>query len=363
VRESAKYSVFTAVALRLRDFDTATPVGLLAFCSHRKECMRRIVCRAALALSAAVLCSFSASALAQAWPSRQPIKLIVAFPPGGSVDQVARLLAVPLSQQLGQSVVVENRSGASGSIGTAAVAAAPGDGYQFAVVFDTHGVNPALIPNLPYDTRKDLVTVSVLGTAAMVLSTHTGSEYKSLADVIAAVKAKKSVGYGTVGAGSLGHLAMALLGKNAGIDWVHVPYKGGGPMMADAVAGHVPLAIGTVFVTKPHVDSGRLRPLVVTTSKRTPIMPDVPTVAESGFAGFDAPAWWAILASAKTPPDILERMNAEIAKALKSPEIAAKLSQQGIDIDGGSLASARSFVERQLTTWADVVKQNNITAN
>ena len=204
------------------------------------------------------------------------------FPPGGSVDQVARILAQPLSQQLGQSVIVENKGGASGSIGTAAVAAAAPDGYTFAVVFDTHGVNPSLIPGLPFDTRKDLAPVVLVGTSAMVLATHTASEYKTFADVIAAVKAKKNVNYGSIGSGSLGHLAMALLGKNGSLNWQHVPYKGGGPLMSDAVAGHVPLSIASVFVTKPHIDSKRMRPLAVTTSKRAAELPDVPTVAESG---------------------------------------------------------------------------------
>ncbi|MCY7319019.1 MAG: tripartite tricarboxylate transporter substrate binding protein, partial [Ramlibacter sp.] len=213
---------------------------------------------AALALSAVPLL-----AGAQAWPSKQPIKLVAVFPPGGSVDQVARILAVPLTQQLGQSVIVDNKGGASGSIGTAAVAAAAPDGYTFAVVFDTHGVNPSLIPGLPFDTRKDLVPLVLVGTSAMVVATHVGSEYKSFADVIAAAKAKKAVNYGSIGSGSLGHLAMTLLGRSGSFDWQHVPYKGGGPLMNDAVAGHIPLTIGSVFVTKPHIDSKRLRPLAV----------------------------------------------------------------------------------------------------
>lgn len=299
-------------------------------------------------------------AFAQAWPSRQPIKLVAVFPPGGSVDQVARILAVPLAAQLGANIIVENKGGASGSIGAAAVAAAPADGYTFAVVFDTFGVNPALIPGLPYDSRKDLTPIVLLGTSPMVLATFAGSEYKTFADVVAAAKAKKNVSYGSIGSGSLGHLAMALLGKNGQIDWQHIPYKGGGPLMTDAVAGHVPLSIGSVFVTKPHIDSKRLRPLAVTTSKRSPDLPDVPTIAESGFAGFDAPAWWAILAPANTPPDILKRMNEEINKALKNPEIAKKLDAQGIDVVGGSADSARVFIERQMDIWAKVVKDNGI---
>jgi tripartite-type tricarboxylate transporter receptor subunit TctC len=309
------------------------------------------------------LAAIPLGAAAQAWPSRQPIRLVAVFPPGGSVDQVARILAQPLSQQLGQSVIVENKGGASGSIGTAAVAAAAPDGYTFAVVFDTHGVNPSLIPGLPFDTRKDLAPVVLVGTSAMVLATHTASEYKTFADVIAAVKAKKNVNYGSIGSGSLGHLAMALLGKSGGLDWQHVPYKGGGPLMTDAVAGHVPLSIASVFVTKPHIDSKRMRPLAVTTSKRAAELPDVPTVAESGYPGFDAPAWWAVLAPAKTPPEIVRRMNEELNKALKSPEVATRLAGQGITVTGGSPEVARTFIDRQIDIWAKVVKENNIKAD
>ena len=297
------------------------------------------------------------------WPKRQPVRLVVVFPPGGSVDQVARILAPQLSQQLGQNVIVENRAGASGSIGTAAVASGPPDGYTYAVVFDTHGVNPSLIPTMPFDTRKDLAPVILLGTAPMVIATHAASEYKTFGDVVAASKAKKNVSFGTVGNGSLGHLAMALLGKNGGLEMTHVPYKGGGPLMQDAIAGHVPLSVATIVVTKPHIDSKRLRPLAVTTSRRAPDLPDVPTVAESGYAGFDAPAWWGVLAAAKTPPEIVRRMNEEINKALKVPEIANKLSGQGMTIVGGAPEVARSFIDRQIDTWAVVVKDNNIKAD
>ena len=322
------------------------------------------------ALAAATLCFTSLGAVAQtaagaggSWPGKQPIKFIAVFPPGGSVDQVARILAQPLSQQLGQNIIVENKGGASGSIGTAAVAAAPGDGYTFGVVFDTHGVNPSLIPGMPFDTRKDLTPISLIGTSPMVLATFNGSEYKTFTDVVAAAKAKKNVNYGSIGSGSLGHLAMALLGKNSNLDWQHIPYKGGGPLMTDAVAGHVQMSIASVFVTKPHIDNGRLRPLAVTTAKRSPDLPNVPTVAESGFAGFNAPAWWAIIAPAKTPPEIVKRMNDEVNKALKNPDIAKKLSAQGIDIVGGSQESARVFIDKQIETWAKVVKDNGIKAD
>jgi tripartite-type tricarboxylate transporter receptor subunit TctC len=297
------------------------------------------------------------------WPKRQPVKLVAVFPPGGSVDQVARILAAQLTQQLGQTVIVENKVGASGSIGTGSVASAAPDGYTYAVVFDTHAVNPSLIANLPFDTRKDLAPVILLGTAPMVLATPVASDYKTFGDVVAAAKAKKNVSVGSVGNGSLGHLTMALLGKSGGLEWTHVPYKGGGPLMQDAIAGHVPLSIASIVVTKPHIDAKRLRPLAVTTSRRSPDLPDVPTVAESGYAGFDAPAWWGVLASSKVPPAIVARMNEEINKALKVPEISAKLAGQGMTIVGGPPDTARAFIDKQIETWAVVVKDNNIKAD
>ena len=301
-----------------------------------------------------------ALAMSQAWPTKQPIKLVAVFPPGGSVDQVARIIAPVLSQQLGQSIIVENKGGASGVIGTSAMLSAPADGYTFAVVFDTHGVNQSLIPNMPYDSKKDIVPLVLVGTSAMVLTSNVGNEYKTFADVVAAAKAKKNVSFGTIGNGSLGHLAMALLGKNGNMEFNHIPYKGGGPLMTDAVAGHVPLAMGTVFLSKPHIDNKRIRPLAVTSSKRVAEFPDVPTIAEAGFTGFEAPAWWAVLASAKTPPDNVKRMNEELNKVLNNPEVAHKLSAQGIDISGGSVDKAKTFIDKQIDVWAKVVRDNGI---
>jgi tripartite-type tricarboxylate transporter receptor subunit TctC len=300
---------------------------------------------------------------AQAWPAKQPVKLVAVFPPGGSVDQVARILAPVLQQRLGQSVVVENKGGASGAIGTAAVAQAPADGYTFAVVFDTHGVNPALQPSLAYDTKRDLAAVSLIGTGAMVIATVATSPYKTFGDVVKASQGGGSISYGSIGNGSLGHLAVTMLAKAGKMDLVHVPYRGGGPLMSDAIAGHVPLAVGSVFLAKPHIDSGKLRALAVTTSQRSANLPGVPTIAESGFAGFDAPAWWAVLAPAKTPPEIVRRMNDEINAALKQPEVADKLAAQGIVTNIGTPAAAQAFIEAQLDTWAKVVKANDIKAD
>jgi tripartite-type tricarboxylate transporter receptor subunit TctC len=319
--------------------------------------MRLLVCFLALVANLAF------AQASDVWPGKKPITLVAVFPPGGSVDQVARILAVPLQAQLGQTVIVENKAGASGAIGAAAVAKADGDGYTFAVVFDTHAVNPSLIPNLPYDTLRDLPPVSLIGTAPMAIATPATSEFKSWNDLAAAARGGKSVNYGTIGNGSLGHLAMTMLGKSNALGFQHVPYKGGGPMMQDAVGGHVPLVIGSVFVVKPHAQSGKVRPLAVTTSKRSPEMPDVPTLNELGFAGFEAPAWWAVLAPAKTPPELVARMNAEINKALKNPDIAKRLDAQGIDIIGGAPEVARNFIQKQMEIWGKVVKENAIKAD
>lgn len=305
----------------------------------------------------------AASCFAQAWPTKQPIKLVAVFPPGGSVDQVARILSQPLQAQLNQTVIVENKGGASGSIGAAFVAQSPADGYTFAVVFDSHAVNPALIPGLPYDVKKDLAAISLIGTAAMTIATPATSEYKSFGDVVTALKANKSVSYGSIGNGSLAHLAMTLLGKSNNLAWQHVPYKGGGPMMQDAIGGHVPMVVGSVFVVKPHIDSGRVRALAVTTAKRSPELPNVPTLAELGYGQFEAPAWWAVLAPAKTPPEIIAKMNAAMNAVMQNPDVAKKLQAQGINVIGGTPETARVFIEKQVDIWGKVVKDYGIKAD
>jgi len=306
-------------------------------------------------------CLIQSAAFAQnAWPTRKAITLIAVFPAGGSVDQVARIISQPLGLELGQTVIVDNKGGASGTIGTSFVAQSPPDGYTFAVVFDTHGVNSSIYPNLSYDAQKDLTPLILVGTSPMVLATYTGSEYKTFADVMNAAKANKNVSYGTIGNGSLGHLSMVLLAKNTHVEWTHIPYKGGGPLMTDAVASHVPLSMASIFVTKPHIDAQRLRPLAVTSKKRSPDLPNVPTIEELGYPGFEAPSWWALLAPAKTPADVVKKMNEALNKVLKNPEVAKKLDAQGIDVIGGSPESAKAFIDNQISTWAKVVKENNV---
>jgi tripartite-type tricarboxylate transporter receptor subunit TctC len=309
----------------------------------------------------AEIAAFAFSSQAQTWPAK-PVKIIAPFPPGGSVDQVSRLLAAQLTVQTGQQFVVENRTGASGSIGTQAVAAAPPDGYTFGVVFDTHAVNPSLIPSIPFDTVKDLAPVMLVGTSPMAIVAHVSQPYRDFRDVIAAAKAGQAVSYGSIGTGSLGHLAMTQIGHAQRAEMTHIPYKGGGPLMTDAIGNQVPLAIGTVFLVNPHVKGGKVRALAVTSPKPSPQLPGVAPVAEQGVPGFSALAWWGVIAPAATPPAIVKRMHEELSKALKDPAVAQKLTDQGMDIVGGGPEEMDRFVRAEIARWAAVVKENRIKA-
>jgi tripartite-type tricarboxylate transporter receptor subunit TctC len=299
-------------------------------------------------------------AIAQNWPTK-PVKLIAVFPPGGSVDQVARILAQQLAQQTGQQFIVENRGGASGSIGTAVLAKADPDGYTLGVVFDTHAVNPSLIPNLPFDTTRDLTPIMLVGKGGMALVTHPSQPYKSFRDVVAAAKAKPgSVAFGTIGAGSLGYLAMTQLGNQLGVEFNHIPYLGGGPLMNDAIGNQVPLAIGSVFLVSPYVVAGQLRAIAVTSANADPKLPGAEPIANQGAPGFEAYTWWGVFAPANMPPALAKRIYGELAKAAKSPAVAEKLSAQGMDVLGAPPDQLDDFVRKEMQRWAKVVKDNNI---
>ena len=315
----------------------------------------RLAAVAAVAMGAAF-------AHAQAWPTKT-VKVIVGFPPGGSTDQVARVLSAHLTTALGQQFIVENKPGASASIGAAAVASAPADGHTIGVVFDTHGVNPVLIPNLSFDTLKDLTTVMLVGTSPMAIVTHPAQPFKDFKDVLAAAKAKPgSVAIGSIGSGSLGHLAVAQIGNLQNVELTHVPYKGGGPLMTDAIGGQVPLAIGSAFLVNPHVKAGKVRALAVTSAKQSPALPGVPTVAEQGVPGFAALSWWGVIAPAKMPPAVTKKLVEELQKALKVPAIAEKLQAQGMEIVGAGPEESTKFLKGEIERWGKVVKDNKIKA-
>ena len=296
------------------------------------------------------------------WP-KQPIKLIVPFPAGGSVDTLARTLAPALQASLGQTIIVDNRGGGSGSIGAGIAAKSPADGYTFLLVFDTHAVNPSLIPAMPFDTLKDLMPVMLIGTSPMVLVAHKDLPVKSFAEAMAANKSKPgSLQFGSISSGSLAHLAMSQLGNIANQEFTHIPYKGGGPLVNDVIGGQVSYAMGTVFLLNPHITSGRVKPLAVTTLKRSAALKDTPTIAESGFPGFEALAWWGALAPTGTPAPIVKKFNDALHAALKQPAIAEKLAGQGMDVVAKDGAEFDKFLRTEVTRWAKVVKQNNIRA-
>jgi tripartite-type tricarboxylate transporter receptor subunit TctC len=317
---------------------------------------------AALIGAAAIVLPSAASAQSDSWPSR-PIRMVSPFPPGGTTDLLARQLAPGLSQALGQQVIVENRAGGSGSLGTGQVAKSAPDGYTFVLVFDSHAVNPSLIPNLPFDTRNDLAPVMLIATGAMVITAYSSQPWKNFSQLLAAAKSTPGLpNYGTIGSGSLANLAMTTMGVQGGFTPTHVPYKGGGPLVQDAIGGHVPVAIGSIALLAPHIKSGVLAPLAVTTTTRDPVLPNVPTVSEQGLPGFEATAWWGILAPAKTPPAIIARMNAEVTKLLRDPQMREKMANQGMNIVASTPEAFGKFIDEQSVKWAKVVKDNNIRA-
>lgn len=317
---------------------------------------------AAIVSTLSLLLGLNVSAQTAAWPT-QPIKWINPFPTGGTVDQISRLLQPHMQQALGQPIVIDNRVGASGSIGTAAAAKAAPDGYTWVMVFDTHGVNPSLIPNMPFDTLKDLSPVMLIGTGAMVVTAHASTPHKSFSELLQAARSKPgAISYGTIGSGSLAHLAMTAMGNQLKADWTHIPYKGGGPLSTDGIAGHVPVTLATYALWAPHIASGRLRALAVTSPKRMPQLPDVPTVAEQGLPDFEAQAWWGMLGPAGIPSEIVLRMNAELAKVLKIPAVQERLSQMGVQVSASKPDEFGKFIRNEVDRWGKVVRDNNIKA-
>jgi len=300
-------------------------------------------------------------ARAQSWPSG-PIRIVVPFPPGGSVDAIARLAQAGLQQRLGVTVVVENRPGASGSTGSAMVAKAPPDGNNWLMVFDTHAVNPSLLPNFPFDNEKDLDPVSLIATAPYVVASHPSRPYKTLPELIAAATEKpNTISYASVGSGSIGHLAMVLLGKLAGVQMVHVPYRGGAPAMNDAVAGHVDLINGSAALLTPQIANGSIRPIFQMGPSRLRALPEVGTVAEGGYAGAQATTWWGCYTAGGTPKPIVDRFRTALVESLREERASKQLieSQQMNLVLSGS-EELRRFASEQARIWGAVVRENNI---
>jgi tripartite-type tricarboxylate transporter receptor subunit TctC len=315
------------------------------------------------AVAGPLACRALADAATPNWPSGV-VKIIVPFPPGGSVDPIARMAQPRMQQKLSATIVIENRSGSSGSLGTGLVAKSTPDGNTWVFVFDTHAVNPFLF-DLDFNTTKDLDPVMLIGTAPNVLAAHPSRPYKSFADVVAAAKAKPdTITYASIGSGSVGHLTVTLLSERAGCKLVHVPYRGGGPAMNDAIAGHVDLIIGSAALVMPQVAAKAIVPLLQTGKIRMTTLTNVSTAIESGFPGFESYAWWGVFAPHGTPKPIVDKFAGALGDALRDPGVNKMLIESlQITLLLGDAQQEAKFLAEQMALWGPVIKESNIKSD
>ena len=314
-----------------------------------------------LLLAAAI--AISPNAGAQKYPDH-PIKLIVPVPPGGGVDILSRAIGNKMSQSMGQPIVVENKAGASAAIGTEMLAKSPPDGYTIMMGYSAHATNPIFSTSLPYDTNKDFAAIAHVGYIPLILVVNANSPYKSVQELVATAKAKPGqLQFASGGAGAGAHLSGELLKNIAGVDVVHVPYKGNAPALNDLLGGQVTMMFDTITTALPHVKSGKLRALAVTSPTRSPLAPEVPTMIESGLPGFDISAWYVMFAPANVPKDVMQRLNAEVNKAIADPELRKSLGEQGVEFTGGTSADADKFVHGEVDRWGKIIKTRGMSAN
>jgi tripartite-type tricarboxylate transporter receptor subunit TctC len=320
--------------------------------------MNKITRRTMLAASAAFV---AAPALAQA---PKTMTLVVPFPPGGSTDAMARLLQSHLQNKLGRVVVVENKSGAAGSLGAAQVAKSPPDGSSFLVTFDSHAVIPSILERPQVDVEQDLMPVFLVGTAPYVIAANASRPFKTFADVVAASKKEPgSIKYASVGIGTLGHLSMTMLGKQAGVEMIHVPYRGGGPAMNDVLGGHVDLIAGSAALVMAQLGTNALRPILQLGKERMPSLPDTQTGIEAGYPDSETLAWWGLFAPKGTPPEIIASMATSVREILSEPTIAAQLREtQQMTLLLADAKDFGTFFAKQVDAWGKVVRENNIKA-
>lgn len=320
---------------------------------------------AAGALCAALAAScWTQPAMAAGYPERA-VTLIVPFAPGGSVDIAARLISDAWGRALGQSVVVENRAGASGNIGMAAVARAQPNGYTLGINTMSLAINPALFKTMPFDTAKDLRSVGTVGTSQHVLTVTNALPVASVSELLVYVRARPAneLSFGSAGTGSTFHMAAELFKSVSKIQVLHVPYKGGGPAMLDTISGQVQMSFPVLSAAKPQVDGGKLKALGVTGTTRSPLLPDVPTIAESGLPGYAFNTWFVISAPAGTPQAVIDTLNAKLAQALRSPEVTQRMQKEGFDPLISTPDKADAMVAAEMTRWAGIVKEAGIQAN
>jgi tripartite-type tricarboxylate transporter receptor subunit TctC len=308
-----------------------------------------------------LLLLFAGMAHGQPYPSK-PIRLIVPFPPGGSNDIVGRMVGAQLGERLGQSVVVDNRGGAGGTIGSDMAAKAAPDGYTLLLISVAHAFNPAMYKKLPYDPEKAFAPIGMVAAGPVALTVHPSVPARSVEELIALAKANPGkLNYATAGIGSFQHLASELFKLQTGVDMVHIPYKGGGPAMMDTIAGQAQINMASLIQVIPHAKSGKLRLLATSGTKRSSLFPDVPTVAEA-VPGYDATNWWGLVAPAGTPQPILAKLHAELEALLRTDETRKRLESEGADVIRMTPAEFGRFIAEETQKWAKVVKQAGVTA-
>jgi len=313
-----------------------------------------------LATALALAALAPAAAFAQDWPGKQPIRIVVPFAAGGTSDILARTLGEKLQASLKQTVVIENKAGAGGVIGADSVAKSAPDGYTFLLgTIASHAINPALQTKMPYDAAKDFASVILLGSISNVLLVGASQPYKSVPDIVAAAK-KEALPFASAGQGSSQHMSGEMFKLLAGAPLTHVPYKGSAPAVQDVIGGQIPMSFETATIALPHVQSGKVRALAVTSAKRSKVLPDVPTLQEAGIAGFDVASWQAIYAPAGTPPAVVQRMNAEIEKILATAEMKTKMDGLGLDHVPNTPEQFTSFGRSELAKWQKVVKDGGV---
>ena len=311
------------------------------------------------ALASVLLALVPLATQAQSWPS-QTVRIIVGFPPGGTTDVIGRLVAQELTESLGRAVVIENRPGASGTIGAGAVAKSAPDGHSLVMVPSTHGTAPALYASLPYE-EKDFAPAALVATTPYVLVVHPTMAATTMAQLLAYLKANPGkVEYASSSPGTAQHLAGELVQRMAGVNIVHVPYKGTGALMPDLLSGRVPMMFENIAIMTPHIKKGALRPIAISSVKRTPLLPDVPTVAETGLAGFEVLGWFALLAPAKTPPEVIRRLNSDINAAVAKPAIVTRFAELGAEPLTGSPDQAAAFIRGEQEKWGKIIRDAGI---
>lgn len=317
-------------------------------------------------LAAAALCAMLGAFVpqnsdAQAFPSR-PIRVVVPYPPGGANDTVMRLMSPGLTELLGQQVVIDNRGGGNTIIGSELVARAVPDGHTLLMIAAGHAINPALYPKLPYDTARDFVPVVLIGDGAYVLVAHPSSGISSVQELIAAAKAKPGqVAYASSSIGNFTHLAAELFSSMAGVKMLHVPYKGGGPAMLDLLAGRVAIFFSTVAVARPHIQSGRIKALGVTTPRRSVALPDVPTIAEAGLPGYAASGWYGLVAPTGTPRAAIEKVNGAVRTVTRPADMKEKLAAVGVEAADATAAQFGELIATDIAKWDKIVRPLKIT--